>query len=229
MKNLVVILLGPPGAGKGTQGILLSDRLGLFYLETSKIIENKITKSKEGDFVEVEGRQYLLSEEKRRWEEGELVSTEVVTVWMQEKIKELAEKGEGILFSGSPRTVYEAERISPILKELYGKENIKVVLIGLSVKESIFRNSYRRICELMRHPILYTKETKNLKICPLDGSKLITRALDTPEVIEKRYQVYQERTLPLIEVLEKEGLEVKNINGEQSVTDVFKDILQAVE
>ena len=87
--------------------------------------------------------------------------------------------------TGSPRTLYEGKRIIPLLKKLYGTKNIKIILIKVSAEESIFRNSHRRICELMRHPILYTKETIKLTRCPLDGSKLIRRkGLDDPETIK---------------------------------------------
>ncbi|GAG27647.1 unnamed protein product, partial [marine sediment metagenome] len=80
------------------------------------------------------------------------------------------------------------------------------------------------------HPILYNKETENLKICPLDGSKLIRRkGLDDPEVIKVRLKEYKERTFPLIELFGKQGIEVNKINGEQSVSDVHKDILKAIK
>ena len=78
----------------------------------------------------------------------------------------------------------------------------------------------------MRHPILYSKETEKLKRCPLDGSKLLKRkGLDDPEVIKVRLKEYQERTFPLIEYFEKEGLEVQKINGSPPPADVFKNIL----
>ncbi|MBU2634956.1 hypothetical protein KJ841_00570, partial [Patescibacteria group bacterium] len=127
------------------------------------------------------------------------------------------------------RTLYEGERITPLLKELYGDENIKVFLIDISAEQTIFRNTHRRICELMRHPVLYNKETENLKICPLDGSKLIRRkGLDDSEVIKIRLKEYKERTFPLIELFGKQGIEVNKINGEQSVSNVHKDILKAI-
>ena len=227
-KKLLVIIMGPPGSGKGTQAILLADKLDLFYFETSKMIERNIAKAKEGDFVEIEGRKFPLLEEKDRWEKGLLNTTEMVTFWVKNKIKEWAEKGEGLVMAGSPRTLYEGKEIIPLLKELYGEENIKVILLEQSVEESVFRNSHRRICELIRHPILYNEETKNLRYCPLDGSRLINRALDKPEIIEKRYRVYEKRTLPLIDFFEKQGLRVKKVNGEQSVAKVFRDILEVI-
>jgi len=82
----------------------------------------------------------------------------------------------------------------------------------------------------MRHPILYCNETKNLEHCPLDGSRLIRReGLDDPDIIKKRIKEYNERTYPLIEYFGKQGLKVLKINGEQTVANVYGDILKALE
>jgi len=81
----------------------------------------------------------------------------------------------------------------------------------------------------MRHSILFNKETENLTTCPLDGSRLVKRKdLDAPETIKVRIKEYTERTLPMIEYFKKNNIKVKKINGEQTVSDVFKDILEAV-
>ncbi len=229
MQKSVIIILGPPGAGKGTQSELLSEKLNLYYLETSKIIETFIKSSKEKDFVVVDGKKYYFKEQKKLWETGKLCSPPFVTYLLTKKIKELSSRKESLVLGGSPRTLFEGKKIIPLLEKLYGKENIKVVLIKLSAEESIFRNSHRRICSLLRHPILYNKETKNLTMCPLDGSKLKKRKkLDDPETIKVRLKEYKERTLPLMNYFKKEGIEVKEINGEQSVADVFGDVLKVI-
>lgn len=227
-KKLVMILIGPPGSGKGTQAILLADKLNLFYLETAKIGEERINKAKRGEYILVEGKKYYFADEKKLWQRGKLWSPPFATVLIQDKIKELAKKKQGIVLAGSPRTAYERERIFPILEELYGRENIKIFLIEISVKESVFRNSHRRICELMRHPILYNEETEKLFHCPLDGSKLIKRALDKPEIIKKRYKVYEKETLPLVDFFDKHGLKVHRIRGADSPAKVFKEILKFI-
>ena len=228
-KKLVVILMGPPGAGKGTQGELLAEKLNLYYFETSKIIEEAFNKAEKGEFVKIEGKKYFFEKEKKLWQEGILCSPPFVTYLVTEKIKKLFKMNENLILSGSPRTLYEADRVMPLLEKLYGKKNIKIILIEVSSRESIFRNSHRRICELMRHPILYTKETANLKRCPLDGSKLIKRkGLDDPETIKVRLKEYKERTFPLIEYFKKRGLRVKKVNGKGSVAEVFERILKAL-
>ncbi len=228
MKKQVIIILGPPGAGKGTQAELLADKLSLYYFETSKILEQKF-KEPDKNSIEIEGKKYDVLKEKKLWEDGILCSPPFVSYLVMERVKKLAGEGESLVLAGSPRTLYEGERVTPLLKELYGPENIKVFLIDISAEETIFRNTHRRICELMRHPVLYNKETENLKICSLDGSKLIRRkGLDDPETIKVRLKQYRERTFPLIELFGKQGIKVNKINGEQSVSDVHKDILKAI-
>jgi len=228
-KQKVIIIIGPPGSGKGTQSNLLSEKLNLYYLETARVGEEKIEEAKKGSYVKVGAKRYYFEAEKRKWEKGELWSPPFVSYLVKQKIKQLSERKRGIVFAGSPRTLKEAKELMPYISKLYGKSNIKVIELKLSVKESVFRNSHRKICQLMRHPILYNKETKNLKFCPLDGSKLEKRALDKPEIIRKRYKVYQEQTFPLIDYFKKEKFKVFKVNGEQSVANVFSDILKKVK
>ncbi len=230
----VIILFGAPGAGKGTQAELLSDRLNLYYFETSKILEQKFKEAEEISedkrVIETDGEKYNILDEKKLWQEGVLCSPPFVTYLVQEKVKKLFNQGKNLVIAGSPRTIYEGKKIMPLLEELYKLEKIKVFLINISPEETIFRNSHRRICELMRHPILYNEETKNLKICPLDGSRLIKRkGLDDPETIKVRLKEYKERTFPLMEYFKEKGINVNEINGEQTVANVFEDILKAIK
>src|SRR3989344_2970727 len=220
----VIILFGQPGAGKGTQAELLADKLGYYHFESSKVIEASFQNESPEKTFEIEGENYKIEDEKKKWEQGLLNSPPFVVFLMAEKIKELAKNEKSIIFSGSPRSVYEAEREIPLLKELYGTESVKFVLLEITAKTTIFRNSNRRICELIRHSILFDKETENLTKCPLDGSKLVRRkGLDDPEVIKKRLEIFKEQTFPVLERAEKEGLSVNKVNGEQTVSDVFED------
>lgn len=225
----VVILFGPPGAGKGTQAELISDKFGLSYIETSKIIESEIMHASEETIVAVERQTYRLKDEINTWRTGGLVSTPLVLFWMQKKIREIAKAGKGLLLAGSPRTVEEGETLMPLLVELYGKEHIHIIHLQLSQEQSIWRNSHRRICELMRHPVLYTDETKTLTKCPLDGSPLVRReGLDDPETIRIRLKEYDQKTKPLIGFFSQQGFVVHYINGEQNVAQVFADILSVL-
>lgn len=231
----VIILFGAPGAGKGTQAELLADKLSLYYFETSKILEEKfndaenLPEDSEERFVEADGKKYDILEEKRIWKKGILCSPPFVALLVKQRIRDLAEMGKNLILAGSPRTMYEGKEVMPFLAELYGKENIKIILLQISEEQTIFRNSNRRICELMRHPILFNEETKNLKFCPLDGSKLVRReGLDDPETIKVRLEKYKNDTYPLIDYFKEQGFDVKIVNGEQSVVKVHEDVLAAL-
>lgn len=227
---MVIILLGAPGSGKGTQSGLLADKLGLYYFETSKILEKSFNNPQKQKYIKIEGKKYFYADEKDLWTKGILNSPPFASYLVEEKIKQLYKAGENLVIAGSPRTLYEGKKIMPILEKLYGKKNIKVVLIQIPAQESIFRNSHRRICELMRHPILYSKATERLKFCPLDGSRLIKRkGLDDPKTIKIRLVEYKKRTLPLIQYFKKRKLNVKKINGKGTVSKIFKNILKALK
>lgn len=217
----MVILIGPPGAGKGTQAELLSEKFGIFHFEVSRVIEKK--------FKESDPRDEVILREKKNWQSGELVSPELVVEWTIDEIRELANKNIGIVLSGNPRTVFEIENELPVFEELYGKNNIKLIHLNLTKEESIRRNSSRRICEANRHTIPNFPIFKNITTCPKDGSPLLKRELDTPETIGIRYEVYLRRTQPVLSFMEASGYKIIEIEGEQSIDKVFDDILEKIE
>ena len=162
-------------------------------------------------------------------EEGKLWSPPFVVYLVKEKLRELAKEGKGVILAGSPRTIYEGENIIPFLKKLYEPENIKVIFLEVSEKEVAWRNTRRRECALIRHPILYSEETAKLKKCPLDGSKLVSRVDDDLEKIKVRLKEYREKTFPLIDLFEKQGLRVIKVDGSPPPADVFEDVLKALK
>lgn len=218
-KKWAVVLIGPPGSGKGTQADLLAEKFGLVHIESSKIIEEKFKNADPNDSV--------MSEQKKIWQSGELNDPKMVTGWLVEAMKDVWQSDAGLILSASPRTVFEAEAEIPVLEELYGRDNVKVFNIELSREESFDRNSNRRICEQNRHPIPNLPEFKDIETCPRDGSKLIRRGhLDDPETVRLRYDVYLKRTEPIMDLLKNRGYEIIQVNGEQSIEKVFKDILE---
>lgn len=236
MSKKVIILFGPPGAGKGTQSELLSEKMGLYLFETSKMLEREFKQVEQMPstaperFVEIESEKFDILNEKEIWKKGELCSPPWVTYLTIKELTRLHNDGDNIIMSGSPRTIYEAEREMPVLADLYGRENIKIAMIEISAEVTITRNTHRKICELMRHSILFSKETEKLKICPIDGSNLVKRKdLDDPETIKTRLVQYKDRTLPLFKYFEENGFKVAKINGEGSVAEVHQQILNIIE
>ncbi len=229
MNKQVIILFGPPGAGKGTQSELLSEKLGYYHLESSKVLERCFKNEDPNKIFTIEGKEYRVGEEIEHWKTGILTSPPFITHLMMKEFETLSSDGESFILSGSPRTIYEAQKEMPVLAKLYGKENIKIGMIEISAEITVFRNTHRKICELMRHSILFNKETEKLKLCPLDGSKLVKRKnLDDPETIKVRLDEYKNRTQPLFEYFSNNGFHIKKINGEKSVAEVHEEILNSL-
>lgn len=217
----VIIIIGPPGAGKGTQADLISENLGFFHFETSKVVEEK--------FATIDLSDERMAAAKNDFDSGELVDPQLVTQWVTEKIEALAHDGHSVVMSSSPRTVFEADNLMPVFEKLYGKENIKVVHLNLTKEESIKRNSTRRICKMHRHPIPNFDEYKDITVCPKDGSEILSRSIDNTETIGVRYEVYLRRTHPVFSALKDKGYEIIEIEGEQSIDKVYADILDGLE
>lgn len=216
-KKWAVILIGPPGSGKDTQAELLSAELGLVEIKTSKIIEEKFSLASPDDKV--------IQEQIQRKASGGLVEPTLVLQWFAERLRKVHGEGKGIVASGSPRTLPEAEADMPLLKELYGEDAVKIIYIKVSEEESVKRNSFRRVCEKNSHPIPNFPEYKNVTTCPQDGSPIIMRQDDNIDTAHHRYKVYQELTQPVIDFLSKSGYSLITINGEQPIESVHRDIL----
>ncbi len=230
MSKQVIIVFGPPGAGKGTQSELLSESLGYYHLESSKVLERCFKNESRDKTFMVDGKDYNVGDEIDNWKTGALTSPPFITALMLKEAEKLAADEASFIMSGSPRTIYEAEKEMPVLAQLYGKENIHIFMIEVSAKVTVFRNTHRKMCQLMRHSILFNDETKNLTLCPLDGSLLLRRTdLDNPETIKTRLEQYHNRTLPLFEYFDKHGFVITKINGEKYVAEVHEQILKALK
>ncbi len=222
-KKKIVILYGAPGAGKDTQSAQIAAKFNLFSLSSSKLIEEKI-------FNPALQADLIIEREKQLFEAGKLCTPSWVTEIINEKVAQLSVEERGIIFSGSPRTMYEAENEIPKWEELYGKENINVLEIKIKPETSIFRNSHRRMCADCRFPIIYSAETEKITTCPKCGGPLVYRgSLDEEETIKVRLKEYEERTLPILNYLSERGYEIMKIDGEPLPPEVTKEIFQKLD
>ena len=221
----VIMLFGPPGAGKGTQSELLASKFYFYNLDTSRVLEEKFKNAKPGEAIEINGKSYPIEAELEKRRKGVLCSVEFTAFLMNKRMAEIHSLGKSLILSGSPRSRAEAEVEIPFLEELYGKENIYIFFLDLPPEQTIFRNSNRRICELMHHSILYIPENAGLKRCPLDGSRLIHRDLDNVETIKRRLEEYEQTVAPLEDYYRSQNFNIKKINADQYVENVFDDIL----
>lgn len=218
----VIIIYGPPGSGKGTQARRIAKQFDLESFDTGQIIEDIIYDPANQD-------DPIIRREKKNFETGLLCTPEWVTELVKGGIEKYHKQGKGLVFSGSPRTLYEVKVVMPILEKLYGRENLFVVRLLIKPETSIFRNSNRRVCEKCGQPIIFTPENENLEKCPVCGDKLVTRTLDNEKDIKVRLQEYEERTKPIFKFLEDEGYKLIDADGEPPVEEVTKSILEKLE
>jgi adenylate kinase len=208
-RNLV--LLGPPGAGKGTQAGRLVDDFGLPYYSTGIILREA-----------VDAESDLGREAKRYMDRGELVPDEVISRVISERL-ESGEAEEGFLLDGFPRTIGQAEMLEETL-DGRGRSLTAALLIDTPDDEVIRRLSGRRTCVKNGH--VYHVEfdpPKNKGVCDQDGSLLVQRDDDKPETVRKRLEVYHRETEPLIDWYEDRGL-LRRFEGTRTPEEVHSRI-----
>jgi len=161
--------------------------------------------------------------------QGALCTPEWVTQIINDKVKELAAQKQDLIFTGSPRTIYEAENEIPYWETFYGQENIHPILINLKPETSVFRNTHRRVCEKCGYPVIYSWETEMWKFCPLCGGKIIDRGvLDDEATIKVRLEEYENRTKPILAYFQKRGYQVIEVDGEPLPDIVTQNLIEAL-
>lgn len=206
-----LILVGPPGAGKGTQGEILSKRLGIGTISTGVMLRTAIKEQTEvGKLAE----KYLA--------DGKLVPDDVIVAIVKERLSQ-PDCEKGFILDGFPRTVPQAEALTA--------SGIKIdKVLSLEVDDSVIvdRLSARRECRECGAPysVLYKKPNIEGK-CDKCGGDLIQRSDDNPETIQNRLNVYHEQTEPIKAYYEKSGLLVK-AEGADSVDDTTKNVFKAL-
>ncbi len=220
MNKKIIFLIGPPASGKGTQAKLLIEKTGFYHFITSK--EGKDYIATHQDDPETKKQEVL-------YKKGELFNPEWLIRVQKERVEEILKNDiKGVLFDGSPRTLYEAENLPKLLSSFVGKENIITVVINVSEEELERRTVERLVCSENENHVVSTRLNSDVKIgdkCLQCGGVLQKRDLDM--VVEERIKEYNERTVPGINFL-KENYKVAEVNGEQSVGDVHKDIMEAL-
>jgi len=222
----VILIYGAPGAGKGTQADLLSKKMGYYHFDTGKYIEQTLN-----DKENLKSKKF--QKEKELFDSGKLNTP----AWVLKDIvvkntKKLAKAGVRIVFSGSPRTLFEAfgdEKTTGLietLEKLYGKEEVGILYIDVKPESSIFRNSHRSVCSVCGAPVLYKEN--GVQTCPFCDAPLRKRSLDTPETIKVRLEEYKNRTQPILEELKKRGFAINMINGEPEPFQVFEEVKQKI-
>jgi adenylate kinase len=194
MAELNLVLLGPPGSGKGTQAERLQEDLRLPYYATGDILR-----------AAVRDQTALGRTAKEYMDRGDLVPDEVIVGVIAERI-DSTEARDGFILDGFPRTIPQAEALDAKLEEM-GRGVTAVVLIDVSDDEVIRRLGGRRTCEENGHVFhVEFNPSKREGVCDLDGSALIVRDDDKPEVIRNRLEQYHAKTEPLVDYYDQRSL-----------------------
>lgn len=207
---MIYILLGLPGAGKGTQGELLSEKLGIPRVSTGDILREA-----------VRNRTPLGLKAKEAMDKGELVSDEIVIGIVEEKLQSNA-CSKGCILDGFPRNIHQAKEL-----DRFGKE-VVAIYINVPEEEVIKRLCARRVCPSCGALYnLITNPPREDEKCDKCGTPLIQRDDDKEEVIRERIRVYREKTEPILKYYREKG-KLKEVDGHGSIEDVFSRLEAAL-
>lgn len=209
-----IVLFGPPGAGKGTQAGLLTEKYNVAHISTGDILREAVANKTE---IGLLAKSYM--------EKGELVPDEVVIAIAKQKLDSIGD--QGFILDGFPRTVAQAEALDAALQEI-NKPLDAVVNLRVDNEELIRRLSGRRVCPACGEP--YNIDTKKPAIegkCDKCGAELVHRADDQPEAIRNRLEVYDKQTSPVLGYYERAGI-LKNVEAAGEILDVFGNVKAAL-
>jgi adenylate kinase len=210
-QQLNLILFGPPGAGKGTQAERLRKDFELPYIATGDMLRANVKEQTEL------GRQA-----KAYMDAGDLVPDELILAMAADRLNE-DDAQDGFILDGFPRTLEQAQALDRQLSDM-GRRVTAALLIDVPDEEVIRRLSGRRMCVKSGHSYhVEFDPPKHEGVCDQDGSRLVQREDDTPDVIENRLRVYHEKTKPLVDYYDKLGL-MRRIDGTREPADVHGHI-----
>lgn len=204
-----IILLGPPGAGKGTQSVVLSKKYEVPHISTGDILRQSV---KSGQPLGLKAKSYM--------EKGELVPDELVTGMVAERLKEPDTKN-GFILDGYPRTLKQGVDLDAALKSI-GSGIDMVLYFETSEKTAIERLSGRRVCKKCG----FNYHVKNIPpkkegVCDKCGGELFQRPDDKEDTVRNRLKVYEAQTKPLIDYYTKQGI-LKKVSGDADVDALFR-------
>jgi adenylate kinase len=211
VSELNLILFGPPGAGKGTQAERLQGDFQLPYIATGDMLRQNVS---EGTDLGREAKRYM--------DAGDLVPDEVIVAMVAERLQE-EDAQDGFILDGFPRTVAQAEALDQQLSEM-ARRITAVLLLDVPDEEVERRLSGRRVCVKKGHNYhVEFDPPKREGICDQDGSRLIQRDDDKPEVVRNRLQTFHAKTAPLIDYYDEQGL-LRRIDGTRDPTEVHDHV-----
>jgi adenylate kinase len=215
VSELNLILLGPPGAGKGTQAERMTEDFDLPYISTGDMLREAV---KGGTPLGTKAKSYM--------DKGELVPDEVIIGVILEKV-EHAEAADGFILDGFPRTIAQAEALDEAFSKL-GRQLTATILLEVPDEELVRRLSGRRVSPAGRPYHVDFNPPKVPGKCDVDGSDLIQREDDKPEVVRKRLEVYHAQTAPLAEYYEERGI-LRRFDGTLPPTEVHDHIRATIQ
>ena len=205
---MIIVLLGAPGAGKGTLAGAIKDQLGVLHISTGDLIRAEI---KAGSAIGLEIKRYV--------ESGGLVPDDVVTRMIEEKVKATVSGSKGLMFDGFPRTSAQASDLDHVLA-VNGSAIDFALYLEASIDVVLQRLTGRRVCKKCGALFHLTNvPPKKAGICDACGGELYQRADDNQETILKRMAVYNEQTKPIIDFYKGQG-KLKTINADTGADDV---------
>jgi adenylate kinase len=212
-----IVLLGPPGAGKGTQAKLIAEHYGIPHISTGDILRDNVSR-----------RTELGRKAKEVIERGDLVSDDLVNGMVAERIKQ-PDSDRGFVLDGFPRTVAQAEWLDRELAAQKGRKPTVVVDVDVSYNQLLQRLTGRRTCPVDGKIYnIYLQPPKREGVCDVCGAPLVQRKDDKEEVISERLKSYERQTLPLKDFYRGQG-RLRRVNGEQPVEQVMAEIFRAIE